>query len=63
MSMHEESWIEGTEELLAKRYGVTLSDCTPDGIPSEADLRMAPEDFVEWVGEKFGLTPLDQKPW
>lgn len=61
--MYEDAWIEDTEELLAARYGITLADCTLDGIPSEADLQMAPKDFVDWVGEKFGLMPLDQRPW
>lgn len=52
-------WEAKAERLLNKRYGIGLDDCTADGHPTAAQLDQTPEEFVDWVGGKYGLFELE----
>lgn len=49
------AWLRKAGRLLEQRYGITLDDCTSDGLPPESFFDAPPEEFVDWVGEKYDL--------
>lgn len=60
--MSRETWIEETNKELIKLYGITLADCADDR-RIDACLSMAPDEFADWVGEKYDLQRLERQSW
>jgi hypothetical protein len=55
---------EQVEDLLMKRHGVTINDCTDaDQIEKEFDDGTRAEDFVTFIGEKYDLDRIDLFPF
>lgn len=46
------------EELIKEMYLINLNDCTDDdGVKAAFDNKETVQEFVDWVGEKYELTP------
>ncbi len=54
---------EKVEALLLKRHGITIGDCTDDDqLEVEFEDGARPEDFVEFIADKYDLDRIDQFP-
>jgi hypothetical protein len=51
--------------IMAKRYGLTWDDASGDHEPLERALddEQAPDEFVEWFAEKYGLERIERAGW
>lgn len=49
------------ENLLMKRHGITVNDCTDDTqLQAEFNDDAKPEEFVEFIADKYDLNRIDQ---
>ena len=56
-------YLNTVEKLLDKTYGITSNDVNEKRIQAAHEDGDAPEDFVQWIGNKYDLTeikPLEQ---
>lgn len=59
-----EEYINKIEELLTKRYGIGIDDCTDKEVLSQSlESGETPEEFVSWIGEKYNLTDISRSPF
>ena len=61
--MSRETWIQEVNRELFAVYGITLDDAGVDDDFIDRCLDMTPDEFVDWYGEKYDLTPRGQYPW
>lgn len=53
-----EQYTEKFENLLMEKFGITKGDCIDDAqIEVEFITGSTPQDLVDWIGEKYDLTP------
>lgn len=55
-------WRKKANRLL-ERFGIELLDCTDDGKPAEEWYYEDPQAFVDYVVDKYDLTPLSEPRW
>jgi hypothetical protein len=56
-------WRKKANRLLTKQYGIELHDCTDDGRPTDDWYEEDPQNFVNWVADKYDLDVLTRAPW
>ena len=56
--MTRDEWIEATNHELNRVYGITLDDCADDNRIDQHYLDTTPGEFVDWIGDKYGLVPI-----
>lgn len=55
-----ESFKAEFESLLKKKYGIDINDCTDERLlRQEFDTGSKPNEYVEFVAEKYNLDPLN----
>lgn len=53
-----EEWKQEFETLLFKKFLITVDDCTnEEQLRREYNDGSSVEEFVNWIGEKYELTP------
>lgn len=51
---------EKFEELLLRKFGITINDCTDEEqLRVEFETGSTPEEFVDFIGDKHGLDFID----
>jgi len=52
------------EQIFNDKYGINPDDCADDQVIEDAyENGETPEEFVEWVAEKYDLTDINETGW
>lgn len=50
-------YVNEVERLLKEQFGVCLDDATDlDGVAAAQEAGESPQSFMEWLGDKYGMT-------